>query len=227
MSADELNDLLEGFDINDIDMDLFKEFVEYASSLENLDEGIISAVKGKLISMSISMLPEKLLDKVINKSFTKAMSKATTPERKQHLMDLRAEMLAMDKKSKKAKLKSLVKTAPQKDIAAAELQMRTAMKKDGLLEENVLFEFDPNLRDYDGNGYVDKDERYRYKNERKEFNKANRAEENRINKERRNDQGVYSVRTVENMKCFLILAGILVALLTAALVIAIAKNVNY
>jgi hypothetical protein len=29
------------------------------------------------------------------------------------------------------------------------------------------------------------------------------------------------------MKCFLILAGILVALLTAALVIAIAKNVNY
>jgi hypothetical protein len=200
--------------MNDIDMDLFKEFVEYASSLENLDEGIISAVKGKLISMSISMLPEKLLDKVINKSFTKAMSKATTPEQKQHLMNLRAEMLAMDKKSKKAKLKSLVKTAPQKDIAAAELQMRTTMKKNNIVTESVVILENP--ADFDGDGIVRDDEKLRYKNEKKENNRIRR-------------QGQMEVKTMtyENMKCFLILAGILVALLTAALVIAIAKNVNY
>ena len=87
MSADELNDLLEGFDMNDIDMDLFKEFVEYASSLENLDEGIISAVKGKLLSLAISMLPEKMIDKIINKAVTKALSKADTPEKKKDLLN--------------------------------------------------------------------------------------------------------------------------------------------
>ena len=119
---------------------LFKEFVEYANSLENLDEGIISAIKGKLISMSISILPEKMLDKVINKAFTKAMSKAETPEQKQKLMDLRQEMLSMDKKAKKLKLKTLIKKAPQKDIAAAELKLRAELKKTGKIQESVLFE---------------------------------------------------------------------------------------
>ena len=140
MSADELNDLLEGFDINDIDMDLFKEFVEYASSLEKLDEGMISAVKGKLISMAISMMPDNIINNIINKSFTKAMSKATTPEQKQHMLDIRSELLALDKKAKKAKLKSLIKKAPQRDVAAAELKIRAEFKKNKLSESVIIKE---------------------------------------------------------------------------------------
>ena len=90
--------------------------------------------------MGISILPEKMLDKVINKAFTKAMSKAETPEQKQKLMDLRQEMLSMDKKAKKLKLKTLIKKAPQKDIAAAELKLRAELKKTGKIQESVLFE---------------------------------------------------------------------------------------
>lgn len=101
--------------------------------------------------MCISILPEKMLDKAINKAFTKAMQKAQTPEQKQKLMNLRKEMLALDKKAKKLKLKTLIKSAPQKDIAAAEMKLKAELKKTGKIQESVLFE-DGN--DFNGDGVV-------------------------------------------------------------------------
>lgn len=80
------------------DMDI-SVLIEMANSSEILDEGIISAIKGKLTSMAISMCNEKTLNTIINKAFTKAMGQAKTPEAKQKLMDLRKEMLALDKKA--------------------------------------------------------------------------------------------------------------------------------
>ena len=102
--------------------------LETTSTSELLDEGIISAIKGAILSWFISMCSEKMLNTAINKSFTKAMGKLKTPEEKEKAIALRQELLALDKKEKKARLKALIKKAPEKDIAAAELKARSIIK---------------------------------------------------------------------------------------------------
>ena len=121
--------------------------LDLVNSPELLDEGIISAIKGKVLNMFVNVLSEKHLNTVINKSFTKAMSKAKDVETKKLLMEKRNEFLSLDKKAKKDKLKEYLKKAPEKDRAAAELKFRNELKKTKNIKESVLFEMD---KDNDG-----------------------------------------------------------------------------
>lgn len=168
--------------------------------------------------MGISILPEKMLDKTINKAFTKAMQKATTPEQKQKLMDMRKEMLSLDKKAKKLKLKTLIKNAPQKDIAAAEMKLKAELKKTGKIQESVLVE-NP---DTNGDGYIDYGE---YSSQKSGLTlgdvdaiNADKAYLQTDNDNLRN--------SLSNARTWGLIATIVGSLLFAALVVSIAYNIK-
>ena len=122
-------------------------------------------------------------------------------------------MLAMDKKSKKAKLKSLVKKAPEKDIAAAELKLRSTFKKEKIVVESVLFEA-PDNPDLNGDGAITKDELKTYRYETgKAYDEANAA--------RKGVQSDKTVGQVENMQRWIIVLGSIVAAVVIAGLIAL------
>jgi hypothetical protein len=90
----------------------------------DLNEGLLSWIKGKLLMMIVGLLDEGTLDSLIMKAHTKAMSKATNAEQRKIVQE-RFTKTFVDKAAKAEFIKMLIKKAPEDEFKRADEKLKS------------------------------------------------------------------------------------------------------